>query len=114
MTEVNTNIDDGTEIRQSSVRVRVGGIKEMLVAISKIGFCSIGTGRLAKLDGELVFDFCFNAGTTDTKVKALPVTFSIPLTETEQKFVAKASTLDENEIEDEKFDAVIDSADSVD
>lgn len=84
---IETKIDDGTEHRQVTLRLREGGIKEILEGLSEYGFCSTGTGRLTRTEEELLFDFCFNVGRYDTKVLALSVTIIIPLSDKEKKFV---------------------------
>lgn len=87
MSEVITKIDDRTEHRQVTLRLREHGLKEILTGLAPSGFCSTGPGRIVRLDDGLFFEFCFNVGTYKTRVLAMSVAIDIPLTEDELKFV---------------------------
>ena len=87
MNDVATKVDDGTEHRQVTLRLRQSGIKELIESIGNNGFCSVGGGHVTRVDGEIMFSFCFNVGRHDTKVKAMDLTILVPLTIDEQKYV---------------------------
>jgi len=97
MSDVITKIDDRTEHRQVTLRLREGGLKEILTGLGPDGFCQSGSGRIVRLNDGLFFEFCFNVGKYRTRVLAMSVAIDIPLTENELKFVPPEEK-DEDEI----------------
>ena len=87
MDQVITKVDDRTEERRVTLRLREGGLKEILTGLGPGGFCSSGPGRIVRHDEGLFFEFCFNVGTYRTRILAMSVAIDIPLTEDELKFV---------------------------
>lgn len=80
---------DGTESRQILMRIRDGGVSEILEGLGEGGFFSLGNGRLSRLEDCLLIELCANTGRYDDRIKALSLVVEIPLTETEKKFRPK-------------------------
>lgn len=95
---MSNKIEDGTEFRDCTMRLRATGVKEIIKGLGPNGFCSLGSGRLMILDDELFFEFCANVGTYESRVLALGIAFMVPLTKEEQ------SSLTETKPEQEKPD----------
>lgn len=88
-------IEDGLEIRTVAMRLRKNGIKEILNGLSKYGFCSSGVARIVE-DGQfIIFEFVFNTGRYDTRIKALPIQIRIQMTDKEKEYVPEESPEDQ-------------------
>lgn len=101
MKDVIKTVEDGTEFREVTLRVRESGVKEILTGLGNGGFCNAGSGRVMRLDGEIFFEFCFNVGTYQTRVKAMGLAISIPLTPEENDFKPSTEVQEGSEIQDE-------------
>lgn len=103
--DVITVVDEGTEWRQTTIRIRENGIEEIIRSISEGGFVGVGTGRCTRLKNEIMFTFCMNvgrhAGEGGNGIKALGVDFFIPLSENEKSKYSKNEEVQqlENEVE---------------
>lgn len=92
---VEKSVEDGTERRKVTLRLRETGIREILEALGDGGHCQTGQGRLVRWDqdGMLYLDFCFNVGSHrgdgGLGIKAMEVHIQIPLTDQELKLIPK-------------------------
>lgn len=80
---VNKKVVDGTELRDVTLRIRSSGVEELLNSLCVGGFCNAGRAKVLRLEDRISVEFLMNVGKYETGVKAMAVTFFIPLTEAE-------------------------------
>lgn len=86
MVDADKKIVEGTEHHTVKLRIRDGGIKEIIKGLGPGGFCMTGRGRMCLTEDSIHLEFCANVGTYDTRILALGFDVDIPLTEEEIKF----------------------------
>ena len=86
---------DGIENRPANVRVRQGGVTEILKALANHGFFSGGSSHVIRMDDQLLVTLCFNVGPHDA-VKAMEFSIDLPFTDSEKKLAQKGSQIEED------------------